>query len=72
MAGRRSPVYLGGNQLTVVPEVLGRLTSLRRLDLGRNRLTEFPKVFGELTGLQRLSLGSNQQTEIPAPVATRC
>ena len=58
-------LYLAGNQLTEIPEVLGNLTQLTTLHLAGNQLTEIPEVLGNLTQLTELDLHENQLTEIP-------
>ena len=55
---------LGG----AVPAEIGRLTSLRVLDLRGNQLTSLPSEIGQLTSLTYLSLGYNQLTSLPAEI----
>ncbi len=43
-----------------MPESIGKLTNLQKLDLNNNQLTTLPKSIGKLTNLQRLNLSSNQ------------
>ena len=45
-------LFLGGNQLTALPESLGQLTALQMLNLSGNRLTALPESLGQLTALQ--------------------
>src|SRR5260221_1585859 len=45
--------------LTVLPESIGDLTSLRELSLRGNQLVSVPDSFWKLTTLQILSLGEN-------------
>jgi internalin A len=56
---------LGNNQITEIPEVVGKLSNLTQLYLGNNQITEIPEVVGKLSNLTQLYLGNNQITEIP-------
>ena len=49
-------LYLGGNQLTSVPEEIGQLTSLVESSLRHNQLTSVPAKIGQLTSLEQLDL----------------
>ena len=51
-----------------VPAVIGKFTSLRKLDLGANELTSLPAEIGQLTSLQDLYLFGNQLTSLPAEI----
>ncbi len=62
--------------LTEVPEAIGQLTNLQKLNLGgkfwkdsKNQLTKVPEVIFSLTQLQWLDLDNNQLTEVPAALA---
>ncbi|XP_043188828.1 toll-like receptor 6 isoform X2 [Amphibalanus amphitrite] len=58
---------LQGNQLLAVPEALGRLTLLRRLDLGDNFLSDVaPQSLAELRQLSYLRLAGNQLRNVSA------
>jgi small GTP-binding protein len=59
---------LGGNQITEIPEVVGKLSNLTQLDLSSNQITEIPEVVGKLSNLTQLYLSYNQITEIPEVV----
>jgi len=61
-------------QLTELPESIGQLKQLRKLDLGhewgkedkdKNRLTTLPDSLGQLTQLTSLNLSDNQLTALP-------
>jgi internalin A len=52
-------------KLTELPESLGQLTQLRKLNLGCNRLRALPEWLGQLTQLQKLDLTDNQLTALP-------
>jgi len=58
---------LGGNCLTTLPEWIGELTSLERLNLGTNlELTALPESLGQLTRLEWLNLRMNRAlTKLP-------
>ncbi len=66
--GRVNGLYLSSNDLAgEIPDDLGSLTGLRRLNLGSNDLTgEIPEELGGLTNLDRLVLSRNGLTgDIP-------
>jgi internalin A len=56
---------LGGLGLTALPEALGRLTQLQRLNVSHNQLTALPEALGQLTKLQELDVSRNQLTSLP-------
>jgi Leucine-rich repeat (LRR) protein len=47
-------LYLHDNQLTELPQSLGRLTGLRYLNVGENNLTELPETAGGMASLIEL------------------
>jgi leucine-rich repeat protein SHOC2 len=51
-----------------VPAVIGKFTSLRKLDLGANELKRLPAEIGQLTSLTELNLYNNQLTSVPAEI----
>ena len=55
-----------GNLLSSLPRELGRLTSLRTLQLVGNRLQALPESISALTQLTDLGLAGNQLTAAPA------
>jgi internalin A len=59
---------LSRNQLTAVPESVGKLTALTLLDLSGNQLTAVPDWVGDLTALTSLDLSRNQLTAVPESV----
>jgi len=56
---------LSGNELTTLPESLGRLSQLTYLDLSGNELTTLPKSLGQLSQLTSLDLSRNELTTLP-------
>ncbi|MGE5655985.1 MAG: COR domain-containing protein [Actinomycetota bacterium] len=68
---------LRGLKLTEVPESIGQLTNLQKLDLGsgywdnsKNQLKELPEAIASLTELQQLDLSNNQLKELPEALAS--
>ena len=60
-------LVLSGNGLREVPEALGRLKSLRMLDLGHNQLAHLPEELGDIEGLSDfLYLNDNRLFELPS------
>jgi len=59
---------LRGNQLTAIPEAIGKLTNLTELRLDNNQLTTVPEAIGKLTNLNTLYLDNNQLTRVPAAI----
>lgn len=62
---KKSELVLSGLNLTTLPDCIGDLTSLIRLELNLNKLTKLPERFGDLTSLTWLDLTHNQLTELP-------
>ena len=58
------------NRLERLPDSLGGLAGLRRLDLESNRLTQLPESLGCMTGLTDLNLRFNQLTSLPESVGS--
>jgi internalin A len=54
--------------LAELPEAIGQLTQLKRLDLSENQLTALPKSLGQLTQLQELDLSENRLTALPESI----
>ena len=61
---------LNGNQLTTLPESIGRMTSLWSLNLGDNRLTALPESISQLENLGGLRLDGNQFATLPKVIST--
>lgn len=56
------------NQLSELPQSLGTLSALTRLDLQENQLTDLPDSLAQLTQLQDLDLSHNQLQQLPAVI----
>ena len=54
--------------ITVLPESIGQLTGLRRVDLSEHLLTYLPDTFGDLVSLQTLGLEGNQLIRLPESI----
>ena len=61
-------LHFGNVALNNVPESIGNLTNLRRLDLGSNNLTVLPESIGNLTNLTSLNLNFNKLTVLPESI----
>ena len=61
-------IYLNDNELTEIPEAIGELSRLRRLNVSGNRLTTLPRSIGRLVQLQVLGASGNQLTELPETI----
>jgi Leucine-rich repeat (LRR) protein len=46
---------VSGQQLTVLPETIGALSTLEILDVDENQLTALPESLGQLTYLEKLA-----------------
>ncbi len=66
-AGREqtASLYLNYLDLGAVPEAVGSLINLARLDLNNNQLTALPEALGNLTNLSGLYLRRNRLTALP-------
>ena len=65
LRGETATLRLAGLGLSSLPAALGRLQSLKLLDLRSNQLAELPAAFGQLQSLKVLNLSDNQLTELP-------
>ena len=55
-------------ELSALPEVIGQLSQLERLDLSRNQLSALPEAIGQLFRLQMLNLSDNQLSALPEAI----
>jgi len=61
-------LYLNDNNLTSLPESIGKLTKLKALYLGGNKLETLPESIGNLTNLEKLSLRMNKLESLPESI----
>ncbi|MEG4329311.1 COR domain-containing protein, partial [Microcoleus sp. herbarium5] len=57
------------NQITSIPDALGKLSNLTALLLDNNQITSIPDALGKLSNLTELYLGDNQITSISEAIA---
>ncbi|XP_051958232.1 leucine-rich repeat-containing protein 20 isoform X1 [Xyrauchen texanus] len=56
---------LQGNVLTTLPEAVGEMQHLIRINLSKNRLSVFPDRLMDVSSLEDISVEGNQITELP-------
>ena len=61
----RSGQLLYGNPLSTLPEAIGQLSQLQKLDLSDNKLSTLPEAIGQLATLQELNLSGNKLSWLP-------
>ncbi len=54
--------------LTEIPEITWKLTSLKIIDLTNNKITKLPKTIGILNKITNLNLGFNNLTKLPKEI----
>ena len=65
---RSTALSLASLGLSSIPEQIGGLNALTRLDLSINQLTTLPESIGGLNALTSLNLGVNQLTTLPESI----
>jgi hypothetical protein len=55
----------GSVKMKILPESIGRLSSLRTLDLSSNEISEIPASIGLCSGLRTLKISNNRLTDLP-------
>jgi internalin A len=63
-----SELYLGPNEITILPHEIGRLTNLKVIWANRNNLTTLPAEIGNLTKLETLDLSTNMLKTVPPEI----
>ena len=58
-------LYLSNNEIHLVPDSIGNLSSLRELDLSFNRIVNIPETFGKLHNLKYLDISYNNLKKLP-------
>lgn len=59
---------LNGLDLTMLPQAIGQLTALKRLEIRHNQLITLPPQFGRLTALNMLDLSHNHLATLPPEI----
>lgn len=62
-------LYLGGNQISTIPDSLARLTNLRNIGLSENQISAIPRSLASLKKLEWLDLSENRLTTVPDSLA---
>lgn len=57
-------LILTGNEISVLPDTIGRCSRLQKLMLSGNRLTSLPTSMQQCTNLELVRLGSNLLQEV--------
>jgi leucine-rich repeat protein SHOC2 len=61
-------IHISSNQLTYLPESIGKLTNLKELYLTYNQLTKLPESIGKLSSLTKLGISGNRITTLPESI----
>ena len=60
--------WLGGNELTVLPAWIGKLSGLRNLEISSNKIYSLPPEIGKLTNLVLLDVSGNELEALPSEI----
>jgi len=60
---------LSNNEISKIPDTIGRLSRIRELNLSFNNITEIPESIGLLTNLRKLDLSGNQIVDLPKSIS---
>lgn len=63
--GRTQSLAIGGKHLRVIPDSIGVLNRLRKIDARNNQLDDLPESMSFLNNLEFLHLGTNQFIKLP-------
>ncbi|MBI3379908.1 hypothetical protein HY029_04090 [Candidatus Gottesmanbacteria bacterium] len=63
-------LYLTDNEISALPEDIGKMEKLLILRLNRNKLNKLPQSIGLMASLTSLNVNYNNLTEIPSEVGT--
>ena len=58
-------LVVNNNRLVSLPEEIGKMSTLMKLDVSCNEITHLPVQIGDLTSLKVLNLRRNHLQEIP-------
>lgn len=58
-------LILTHNKLPSLPDSIGHLSKLKKLDVSQNKLSDIPSTVGFLTSLESLNASKNQLTDLP-------
>ncbi len=61
-------LVLVSDHLTSLPEQIGQLSNLEKVNLSSNKLTSLPEQIGQLSQLEKLDLCNNKLTAIPEQI----
>jgi len=61
-------LHLANMNITVLPEGIGALDALKKIDIRRNHLTGLPENITRLSGLRELLIDNNQLSTVPASI----
>lgn len=65
-------IYLGSNNITIIPEAFRNFTKLGKLDCSYNKITKIERAFGKGINLIQLSMDHNLIEEIPSEDGVFC